>query len=236
MKAFLLAAGNGTRLRPLTDRVPKCLLPIQGTPLLGIWLELCKLHGIDEVLINVHAHANAVKEYLRDNNHGVETTVFEEPVLLGSAGTLAANRQWVSKGESFWVLYADVLTNLNLTELAYFHASHGQAATIALYAVDEPSRCGIVTLDQAGIVTEFVEKPQNPKGNLAFTGIMLATAELLDLLPESFPADIGTHVLPKLVGRTSGIETKEFVLDIGTLPNYERAQARWPGISAAVVR
>ena len=236
MKAFLLAAGNGTRLKPLTDRVPKCLLPIQGKPLLGLWLELCRLHGIDEVLINSHAHARSVRDYLSTNSFGLKTTVFEEPVLLGSAGTLGANRQWARSEEFFWVLYADVLTNLNLTGLMHFHQARKMTATIGLYAVDEPSRCGIVTLDAKGTVTDFVEKPQNPKGNLAFTGIMIATPALMDLIPEHRPADIGTDVLPRLVGLMSGLETKDYVLDIGTVRNYERAQITWPGIAVAARR
>src|ERR1035438_711872 len=110
MKAFLLAAGNGTRLRPLTDTIPKCMVPIQGMPLLGIWLEWCRHNGIDEVLINVHAHPDAVAAYL-GGEFGVKVTISEEKELLGSAGTLLANREFVEGEEEFAVLYADVLTN-----------------------------------------------------------------------------------------------------------------------------
>jgi len=88
LKAFLLAAGHGTRLRPITDAIPKCLVPIRGVPLLAIWLRLCQQFGIDDVLINVHAHAAAVQDFLRQNANGVQTRVVEEPELLGSAGTL----------------------------------------------------------------------------------------------------------------------------------------------------
>src|ERR1700688_3378395 len=102
MKAFLLAAGNGTRLRPITNTIPKCLLPIRGLPLLGIWLEMCRRFGIHEVLINVHAHTTAVREYIEKTDHEVTVKLFEEPTLLGSAGTLAANREWVSRENMFW--------------------------------------------------------------------------------------------------------------------------------------
>ena len=78
MKAFLLAAGHGTRLRPITDTLPKCLVPIRGTPLLSIWLELCKQFGIDEVLINIHAHAAIVRDFLQQNAYGIRAHVVEE--------------------------------------------------------------------------------------------------------------------------------------------------------------
>src|ERR1700745_3090186 len=114
MKAFLLAAGLGTRLRPLTDNTPKGLLPIRGTPMLEIWFTLCRRYAIDEVLINVHVHGEAVRKFAEKNNDGLRVRLFEESVLLGSAGTILANRDWVRNEESFWVFYADVLTTASL--------------------------------------------------------------------------------------------------------------------------
>ena len=105
MKAFLLAAGNGTRLRPLTDNVPKCLLPIQGIPLLEIWLNNCKAAGITDVLINTHAHAEAIRQFASEQRTGVRMCIVEEPELLGSAGTLVENREFVVGENSFFVLY-----------------------------------------------------------------------------------------------------------------------------------
>src|SRR5260221_5693310 len=91
MKAFLLAAGNGTRLRPLTDRVPKCLLPIQGVPLLEIWLNNCKAAAITDVLVNTHAHSWVVRQFAAEQKTGVLMWIAEEPQLLDSACTLAEN-------------------------------------------------------------------------------------------------------------------------------------------------
>ena len=236
MKAFLLAAGHGTRLRPLTDSTPKCLLPIGGTPLLGIWLELCRCSGIGEVLLNLHAHPGAVRDYLSRQPCGVEVTVFEEPELLGSAGTVAANREWVRSEECFWILYADVLTNVDLTAMLRFHRAHPSAATIGVYRVPDPSRCGIVTVDQNQRVTHFVEKPAHPASNLAFSGVLLGTPELLEAIPDQTPADLGHDVLPRLAGRMSAYEIGEFLLDIGTRQNYERAQATWPGLEKSGAR
>lgn len=231
MKAFLLAAGNGTRLRPLTDTTPKCLLPIQGVPLLSIWLELCSRYGIKEVLVNSHAHAENIRSFIETQEKPrLRLRLFEEPSLLGSAGTIFANREWVSNESLFWILYADVLTDVNLQELLRFHRRRSAAATIGVYRVPEPKRCGIVTLNADGVVTDFVEKPHNPASNLAFSGILIATPEFLNYLPAKQPADIGFDVLPRLVGRMSGYEVAGYLQDIGTMRNYEDAQTSWPGL------
>jgi mannose-1-phosphate guanylyltransferase len=229
MKAFLLAAGHGTRLRPHTDETPKCLLPIRGVPMLEIWLALCRRYGIHEVLVNTHAHATAVKEFVAQWRNGVRVTVIEEPELYGSAGTLLANRSWVQDEDEFWVFYADVLTNTNLASMLAFHQA-GSAATLGLYSVPDPQRCGIATLDASGTIVDFVEKPAAPTGNLAFTGLLLATQQLLDEIPQKRGADIGFDVLPRLQGRMRGHRITDFVLDIGTLENYDFAQKAWPGL------
>src|SRR5689334_1831471 len=147
MKAFLLAAGNGTRLRPLTDNAPKCLLPIQGVPLLEIWLNNCKAAGITGVLVNAHAHAEAVKQFAATQKNGVKVSVAEETRLHGSAGTLAENRTFVAGDEVFFVLYGDVLTNVDLRRMLAFHYQKNLAATLGIYHAPDPTRCGVVSMD-----------------------------------------------------------------------------------------
>jgi mannose-1-phosphate guanylyltransferase len=230
MKAFLLAAGHGTRLKPFTDSVPKCLLPIRGEPLLGIWLGLCRLHGITEVLINTHAHSAAVNKFLVEHNHGLKIRISEEPTLLGSAGTLVANREWVGTDPEFFVLYADVLTNANLSSMAQFHRRLNQMATMGVYEVTNPTQCGIASLDDSGIVRDFVEKPQYPSSNLAFSGLLVANSKVLQFLPSASPADIGFHLLPQLVGRMVAFRMRDYLLDIGTPEKYAYAQETWPGL------
>lgn len=230
MKAFLLAGGHGVRLRPITDTLPKCLVPIQGVPLLSIWLHLCRCIGIDEVLINVHAHAQAVCEFLDRNPNGVKVRVVAEPQLLGSAGTLRVNRDWVSSEDFFWIFYADVLNRADFAGMMHLHRQRRPAATLGLYQVPDPRRCGIVRMDQESVIREFVEKPEKPASNLAFSGLMIGTPELLDVVPESTPADIGFHVLPQLTGRMLGFHIHDYLIDIGTMENYRHAQATWPGL------
>jgi mannose-1-phosphate guanylyltransferase len=230
MKAFLLAAGHGTRLRPLTDHTPKCLLPVRGVPLLEIWLQLCHRHGIDEVLINLHAHSSMVFDYLKGHKNGVHAEIVEEARLLGSAGTVWANRDWVNTTECFWIFYADVLTRTDLTSMLRFHQSRGLPATIGVYRVPDPTRCGVVTVTRDGTLQSFVEKPSKPESTLAFSGIMLATPALVDLIPADRPADFGFHVLPRLAGKAAVYEIPEYLIDIGTKETYEVAQNTWTGL------
>ena len=229
MKAFLLAGGHGTRLRPITDTVPKCLVPIRGTPLLGIWLDLCFRSGISEVLINLHAHAEIIEQYLGRLNSPVKVRVIREERLLGSAGTLAANRAWVEADPAFWILYSDILTQTNLKHMGEFHSHHGGLATLGLYQVPDPSRCGVAITDRRGLIVDFEEKPKVPRSNWVFSGLMVAAPGLLDLIPSSVPADIGFHLLPRLLGKMVAYPIKDYLLDIGTVPNYEKAQTTWPG-------
>jgi mannose-1-phosphate guanylyltransferase len=230
LKAFLLAAGHGTRLRPLTDTIPKCLVPIRGVPILEIWLSVCRRAGIDEVLINLHSHAEVVKSALKHCETKVNVHLSEEPTLLGSAGTLSANRDWVAGESNFWVLYADVLTAADLCEMANFHYTRQTVATIGLYKVMDPRRCGVVSFDENFVVREFVEKPVQPRSNWSFSGLMIATPELLKHIPERVPADLGFDVLPYLTGQMVAYPIKDYVIDIGTIENYQAAQNSWPGL------
>jgi mannose-1-phosphate guanylyltransferase len=228
VKAFLLAGGHGTRLRPITDSVPKCLVPIRGKPLLDIWLDLCAGSGITDVLINLHAHAETIERHLKSRNSSINVCVIHEEQLLGSAGTLAANRQWVGSDPAFWVLYSDVLTNMNLRRMSDFHCRYKEVLTLGLYQVPDPSRCGVAITEASGVIADFEEKPANPRSNWVFSGIMVAGPQVFDSIPASVPADIGFHVLPRLLGKMRAYPIHDYLLDIGTLPNYQKAQLTWP--------
>lgn len=227
MKAFLLAAGHGTRLRPLTDKTPKCLLPIRGVPLLQIWLDTCARFGIDEVLINVHAHSKAVREFLQEHPYNIKVLVVEESELLGSAGTIRANHYWIACEEFFWIFYADVLHQLDLSAMLHLHQARRPAATMAVYRVPDAPRCGIVEVSPEGTITDFVEKPACPRSNLAFSGILIGTPSLTSAIPLKRPADLAFDVFPKLIGNMVAYHSSEFLLDIGTMENYRLAQTTW---------
>ena len=127
------------------------------------------------------------------------------------------------------MFYADVMTDANLGDMYRFHEELGAGATIGVYKVPDPSRCGIVQLNAKSWVTEFVEKPRIPVGNLAFSGIILGGPEFLNAIPARTPSDIGFDVLPKLVGRLAAYEIKDYLIDIGTVENYRTAQENWRG-------
>jgi mannose-1-phosphate guanylyltransferase len=227
VKAFLMAAGTGTRLRPITDTIPKCLVPIQGVPLLDIWLEALAKAGIDEVLLNLHYLPGPVQEHLRARPVPVRVVTSYEPDLLGSAGTLRANRDWVGDDERFLVCYADNLTDFAVGKLICFHRERGATASLALFRAPDPSACGIVELDDTGRVTGFEEKPRQPVSDLANAGIYVFESAVLGEIQGPAPEDIGFDLLPRLIGRTWGLPIDGYFRDIGTVEAYQRAQLEW---------
>lgn len=224
MKAIILAAGLGTRLRPLTATIPKCLVPIHGVPLLELWLRECERAGVEAVLVNTHHLAECVSEFAAARR-GVPIELAYEPTLLGSAGTIAANWSFVDGDESFLVVYADNLTTFPLAELTAFHARHAQIASVALFRSPNPSACGVVEMREDGLITGFWEKPANPPGNLANAGLYVFRREVRPYLPAELPADVGRSLMPALVGRAMGLPIRGYFIDIGTLENYYSAQA-----------
>ena len=231
MKAFLLAGGRGERLRPLTLTCPKCLVPINGVPLLQIWLDRCREEGIAEVLVNVSHHAGRVREFLarRSGPPRVELVVETEP--QGTAGTVSMNGWFVEGEESFWVIYADNLTDCSLAAMLDTHRRHDGLLTMALFHAPDPTAAGIVEMSPDGRIVSFEEKPAHPRGDLASAGIYLARA---GLLCELSPApgrivDFGFDVLPRLVGRMHGHVIDGYFADIGTPAALARASAAWAG-------
>ncbi len=235
MKAFLLAAGLGTRLRPLTDTKPKCMLEIQGQPLLDIWLDAFASAGVDDVLVNLHHLPQVVRDHLGRRGTPPVVRTFFEPELLGSAGTLSANKSWVQGEEMFLVCYADNLTDFELAKLVGAHRlnmQRGLEATIAVFRAGEPSACGIVELDSAGVMVGFVEKPPNPRSDLANAGIYAFSPSVIEGLEGSPPMDIGFDLLPRLVGRAGTVTAEGYFRDIGTHAAYAAAQRDWRGVTA----
>lgn len=232
MKAILLAAGFGTRLRPLTETIPKCLVPIHGKPLMEWWLQLFAEHGVTEVLVNTHYLADQVRTYLHDWNTQHNTpivTEYYEQNLLGSGGTVAANRNFIGDDSDFLICYSDNLTDVNLTAFQEFHKTHGGILSMALFHTNRPKECGIAAIDDHGRIIEFEEKPVSPKSNLANAGLYIARQSLFNYLPQPEElVDFGKDILPKLIGKMYGWQTEGYLLDIGTIENYEKANREWP--------
>jgi mannose-1-phosphate guanylyltransferase len=229
MKAFLLAAGVGSRLRPITDTVPKCMVAIDGRPLLDIWLDAFDRAGIDEVLVNLHHLPDVVSGHLEARSRPPGVRIFFEPELLGSAGTLAANRAWVGREEMFLVCYADNLTDFDLRCLIQAHQEHSTVATLAVFHSERPAAGGVVELDGSGSVIGFAEKPNNPVSDLVNAGMYAFHPDVLDEITGSPPRDIGYDLLPRLVGRARAIPVEGYLRDIGTIDAYQLAQQEWRG-------
>ncbi len=228
MKAFLLAAGVGSRLRPLTDTIPKCMVPIGGQPMLDIWLDAFDRAGVDEVLVNLHHLPDVVRHHLDARSGTPAVRTFFEPELLGSAGTLAANRAWIDAEEMFLACYADNLTDFDLRSLVQAHRAGGTVATWTVFHSERPSAGGVVEVDEAGTVVGFHEKPSNPVSDLVNAGMYAFHPSVLDEISGPPPRDIGYDLLPWLVGRAKAIPVEGYFRDVGTADAYQRAQQEWP--------
>jgi mannose-1-phosphate guanylyltransferase len=222
VKAFVLAAGLGTRMGAITQTTPKCLLPVAGKPLLGRWFDLLARAGVTHALVNTHHLAEPVRAYVTSSTLPLEVSFAHEPVLLGSAGTLRENRAFAQGEERFLVVYADNASTVDLAALVCAHRA-GTAGTLGLFRVPDPQTRGIVELDAAGTVLGFTEKPAQPKSNLAWAGLLVGTPELLSVIPERTPCDLGHDVLPRLVGRMRGLEIEGYHRDVGTPESYRQA-------------
>jgi mannose-1-phosphate guanylyltransferase len=229
VKAFLLAAGLGTRLRPITDTVPKCLLTVGGRPMLDLWLDALAKAGVDEVLLNTHHLAHRVEEFVAARSGPPAVHLAHEPRLLGSAGTLRTHRDVMAGEEMFLAVNADNLTDFDLGVLVDAHRAAGAVATLAVFRAPRPSECGIAEVED-GRVVGFQEKPAQPRGDLANAGMYAFSPAVLDEIPEPLPRDIGFDLLPRLVGRARAVPIGgSYFRDIGTPAALEGARADWEG-------
>jgi len=224
MKALLLSAGLGTRLQPFTNKLPKCLMPVKGKPLLEIWLDRLSEAGVNDFLINTHYLPEYVEKFIKNSKYCNQTTLVYEPKLLGTAGTLRANLDFFNTEDSF-LIHAD---NYCLEDHNKFIASHKRRPdksiiTMMVFRTSDPSSCGIVEINSEGIVTGFHEKINNPPGNLANGAVYILSSDFLRMLSHKFnyAKNFSTDILPSLIGKIYTYETKKTFIDIGTITNYE---------------
>jgi len=226
MRALLLAAGLGKRLRPLTQATPKCLVLIKGQPLLSIWLDRLTQAGMGPFLINTHYLANQVESFIENSPYQDNVKIVNEPELLGTAGTIIANMEFL-QGHDVLVIHAD---NYCLADLIAFKQAHHSRPpqclmTMMTFQTDNPSSCGIVEVDALGVVVGFHEKVSKPPGNMANGAVYILSAELLRSMEKDLcdVTDFSTQVLSRLIGKIYTFHTSEVFLDIGTPEAYEKA-------------
>ncbi len=244
MKALILAAGEGTRLRPLTLVKPKPMLPVAGQPLIEHIITWLRSYGVEQIVINLHYKPETITSYFGDGHSwGVKIIYSYEDPILGTAG--AAKKLQDFLDQSFLVVYGDVLTDLDLKALVAFHriqiaACASPFLTMALYCVPNPTEVGLVELSSpdGGLVTRFLEKPRPEEvfTNLANAGVLVVEPGILDHIPSGVFYDFGHDLLPKLLEEGMSmygwpVPNNTYLIDIGSPEKYERVQKEWPVIS-----
>lgn len=237
MKAMILAAGEGTRLRPLTLERPKPMLPIAGRPAIEYTVVWLRRHGIRDIAINLYHKPDAVRAHFGDGaRFGVSIRYSVEREILGTAGGVRRLADFFD--EPFVVVYGDVLTDMDLGALIDFHrarAAERPHLTLALYRAPNPAACGIIALDDAGRVTRFVEKPPPDDifSDLANAGVQVMEPGLVSLIPPNTFYDFGHDLIPRLLAEGWPVfgmpmPPGSYLIDFGTPEQYARAQVEWP--------
>lgn len=230
MKAIILAAGEGRRLRPLTLTCPKPMLPVGGRPLLEHNILLLRSHGIREIAINLHYLPHVITDYFGEGEKwDVSLHYSFEETLLGSAGAVKKIHPFFD--DTFVMLYGDLFTLVDLQPIIAHHRALGAQVTIAVHEVGNPCEKGIVLLDDQGWIRCFLEKPKPDQvfSNLANAGVYIIEPEVLKWIPPQTVCDFGHHIFPWLIKnnkRVAGFLINELLIDIGNLSSYEQAQ-RW---------
>ena len=223
MRALLLAAGLGTRLQPLTNYLPKCLVPIHGRPLLDYWLENLLDHGVEEVLINTHYMAPMVQKYLNQSSWLPYIKVVHEEILLGTGGTILRNRDFF-KDEAFLVAHSDNLTIFDMQNFVSRHAARprGVELTMMVFETPYPQSCGIVSLDSEGVVQSFHEKVAKPPGNLANGAVYILEPSVVTWMAGlgKTQVDLSNEVIPYFVGKIFTSHNGLYHRDIGTMASW----------------
>ena len=241
MKAMILAAGKGTRVRPITHTIPKPMIPILQKPVMEFLLELLREHGFTEIMVNVSHLAEEIENYFRDGQRfGVEIAYsfegrIEDGELIGDAIGSAGGLKKIQNFQRFFddtfvVLCGDALVDLDLTEAVKRHKAKGALASLITKRVprDQVSSYGVVVTDEEGRVRSFQEKPEvdEAASDMINTGIYIFEPEVLDFVPSDQPFDIGSDLFPKLVAAGAPFYAlpMEFEwVDIGKVPDYWQA-------------
>ena len=221
---MILAAGEGTRLRPLTLTLPKPMVPVANTPLLVRTVELLRSQGVQQLAVNLYHKPEAIRAHF-----GTALTYSDETELLGTAGGVKRLEGFLDT--TFAVLYGDNLYDFALEPLVRFHRESGALATIATFETPNPTACGLVVTDSAGRVTRFQEKPRAEEvfTNTANAGVYILEPEVLASIPEGIACDFGKDIFPALLerapGRVVALPLGGYLRDTGTPENYR--QANW---------
>jgi NDP-sugar pyrophosphorylase family protein len=232
-KAFILAGGKGTRMRPITYEIPKPLVPLHNKPILEHVIELLRTYDVRDMVISIGYLGEKIKEYFHDEKRlGVKITYVEEQEELGTGGPLRLAKNLLK--DTFIMVNGDNLLNIDLYKMCQFHAEARATATIALTTVDDPSSYGVAVLEGNRIV-RFVEKPrkEDAPSRLINTGLYILEPKIIDLVPSSGSSSIEKDVFPKIAerGELYGYVFSGQWFDTGTPERYEKALREWRGVT-----
>lgn len=226
-KAMIMAAGVGSRLDPLTQDVPKPLIPIANRPIMDILFERLLDISIKDVIANTHYKAEKIIEHYENNNMGINFNYIYEEELSGTAGGVKKCQFFFDDGEDFLVLSADGLSNANLKAGIKTHKKSGAIATMGIkkIALEEIPNFGVVVTDNEGFITGFQEKPtiKEAKSDCINTGIYIFNYKIFDYIPADTFYDFAKNVFPDLLSKKIKINTfpvNEYWSDIGTIEKY----------------
>lgn len=227
MRVLLLAAGFGTRLRPLTNTVPKCLVPIGDKPLIDYWFDMLFQCPFERALVNTHYLADVVRAHVSQSRWRDRIDLVHEDGLLGTGGTILANAAFF-QNQPFMVAHADNLTVFDPNAFIARHRSRppGTQITMMTFVTDVPQSCGIVEVDERGIVVGFHEKVPNPPGNCANAAVYIFEPDVIAFLSQlgDRVIDLSTEVLPHYLGRICTFDNADYHRDIGTPESLAAAE------------
>ena len=224
MRALLLAAGIGKRLRPLTNTTPKCLVEIQGKPLLQMWIDKLLNLKINEIIINTHYLAEKVETFVKKKYKNNNIQLSYEDQLLGTAGTLFHHIDEIYDDDLI-LIHADNFCLDNLYQFLHNHKYRPDECKMSMliFRTNKPKESGIVKVDKRMILTEFNEKPYNPKSDLANGAIYCLSKEMLNEIrafKNDHISDFSTEIIPKYINRILTYKTNEYFIDIGNIESY----------------
>ncbi len=230
MKAIILVGGEGTRLRPLTHKIPKALVPIRDKTLTEHVFDILRKFRVKEIILSVAYKKEMVREKFGEGKDlGLEISYVEEPSPLGTAGPLIIlNQQNSPLTETFFMINGDNLFDLDLKEMLEFHKRNNAAATIALSRVEDPRSFGVAVMEDDKI-TEFVEKPQVPPSNYINSGYYIMEPEVFEIIKGKEKAMIEKDIFPVLAeqGKLFGYRSDNLWFDTGTPERYDQVKKEW---------
>lgn len=221
MQALILAGGRGERMRPLTDNLPKPLLPVAEKPFLNYLVKFLKSQGVSDFIFAIGYKGEQIEAYFKDGrDFGVKILYSKEDFPLGTAGPVKKAEPFI-KEEDILVMNGDTFVDIDLKVMMDFHKKMGKSITIAAVNVENPSRYGQLII-RNNIIEEFKEKGAKVESNFINAGAYIVKKDILNSFPQGIKIDFETGIFPKFSNNIAAFQTKGYFIDIGVKEDYYR--------------